>query len=380
MIKKWVKEYSGWLVLGIALISIYRLSADLSAAINTIKQLRDILIPFIIGAILAYFLCIPAVQLEKSFLKEPKGTFKHDKARILSIAITFIAFIIISVIIIMIVVPMLVDNIKEFMEKSPYYLLEIKDLCRQLNREYGIPNLYNLMGSQVEAYIDSYFSFSNFNVIEMVGQGIGLVSTAISLFTAIVVAPYIMYERSSLLSIFDHVMLMWIQPRDLRFIHRQCAKVHNIFADFLFGKAVDSLIIGIIAFIGFWAMDLQFTTLLAIVIGVTNMVPFFGPFFGGIPVTFIVVLTSGIIPGVWTAMFIFALQQFDGLILGPYILGESVGVSALWIIFSITFFGGTLGFPGMVIGVPLIASIRVFFHELIRYRKLISVIRQHDLT
>lgn len=90
---------------------------------------------------------------------------------------------------------------------------------------------------------------------------------------------------------------------------------------------------------------------------------------GGVPVVFIVLLTNGIMPAIWTALFIFALQQFDGLILGPRILGDSVGISPFWIICSITIFGSLFGFLGMFLGVPLICVIRMFFNDFLEYRK-----------
>lgn len=379
MYKEWIKRYSGWLILGILLIAAYRLFDNFMAIGQIVLEVRDILTPFIIGAVLAYFLSIPAVWIEKRLLKQPKESILYKKARIISIFITFLSFLILVGATVIIVVPMVSDNIAEFINRSPVYLAQIKNFFRDLHSKYGIPNYYSMIDEKVSSYFSNFMSFSNFDVLEIVVQGIGVVSSVISLFTAIVVCPYIMYERTSLLSIFDHLMLLMISKRDLRFIHRSVARIHKIFADFLFGKAIDSVIIGFIAYFGFRMLGIRFTALFAIVIGLTNMIPYFGPFFGGVPVTLLVILTSGLLPGVWTGLFIFVLQQFDGLILGPYILGESVGVSALWIIFAITFFGGTLGFVGMVMGVPLIAAIRVFYHQLIRYQELKDIIRKHHL-
>lgn len=379
MYKRWLKQYGGLLLLGVLIITVYRLFDNFMAIGRIVLDLRDILFPFIIGVILAYFLGIPAVALEKKFLKLPENSVWYKRARILSILITFVIFLIIVVVSIRFIVPMVYENMVEFVDRTPIYLRQIKALFRDLEKQFGIPNFYSLFDEKVSAYIQSFMNVSNFDIMELVDQGINVVSTIISLLMAIVVCPYLMYERTSLLSIFDNLMLLMISPRDLRFIHRSAATIHKIFADFIFGKAIDSLIIGIIAYIGFWTLDLKFTPLLAIVIGVTNMIPYFGPFFGGVPVTLVVVLTSGVVPGIWTGVFIFALQQFDGLILGPYILGESVGVSALWIIFAVTFFGGTLGFPGMVIGVPLIAGLRVFYHQMIRHHELKDIIRKHKL-
>lgn len=379
MYKKWIRQYGGLFILGILLIATYRFFDNFMAIGNIVVDLADILFPFIIGAILAYFLGIPAVALEKVFLKQKKYPALKKRARIASILIVFFFALIIFIAVIRFVVPMISQNIYEFIEKSPFYLRQIKSFFRNLKFEYGIPNLYSLIDTKVSEYIGSFMSFSNLDIIKLLDQGMDFVSSVLSIFMAIVVCPYLIYERTSLLSIFDHLMLTVISPRDLRFIHRSAWKIHHIFADFIYGKAIDSLIIGILAYFGFLFLDLRYALLLAIVIGFTNMIPYFGPFFGGVPVTLIAVLTDGMVPAIWTGLFIFVLQQFDGLILGPYILGESVGVSALWIIFAVTFFGGTMGFAGMIVGVPLIATIRIFYHRMIRYQELKEIIRKHKL-
>ena len=379
MYKKWLKQYSGLFILGVLLIAAYRLFDNFMAVGNMIVDLADILFPFIIGAILAYFLGIPAVKLENVFTKQNKYPWLKKKARIISILVVFFSTLVITIGIIRFVVPMITQNISEFIEKSPFYLRQIKAFSRNLKVEYGIPNLYSLIDTKVSEYINSFMSFSNFDIFEILGQGIGIVSGVLSVLMAIVICPYLIYERSSLLNIFDNILLTMISPRDLRLIHRSAWKIHHIFADFIYGKAIDSLIIGVLAYIIFMILDLRYALLLAVVIGVTNMIPYFGPFFGGIPVTLVVVLTDGLGSAIWTGLSIFILQQFDGLLLGPYILGESVGVSALWIIFAVTFFGGTMGFIGMVIGVPLIATIRMFYHRIIRYHELKQIIRKYKL-
>ena len=225
----------------------------------------------------------------------------------------------------------------------------------------------------------SIFNFKNFEALDLINRGVGVVNAIYTAFMSIVICPYILAERESLLRIFDRVIGLFICERDIRFIHRYANKINRIFSNFIFGKALDSLIIGIIALVAFRFMNLKFDVLFALVIMVTNMIPYFGPFIGGIPVTLIAGLTMGVTPGIWTGIFIICLQQFDGLILGPYILGESVGVNALWIIFAITFFGGTMGFIGMFIGVPLIAVIRMIFNDVTRFQDIKTIIRKSDI-
>ena len=136
---------------------------------------------------------------------------------------------------------------------------------------------------------------------------------------------------------------------DIRFVHRT-------FGGFISGKLLDSLLIGILCFAGTSIMGTPYPVLISVIIGVTNIVPFFGPYLGAIPSAFLILMIDPI-QCLYFLIFILVLQQFDGNILGPKILGDSTGLSSFWVIFSITIFGGFMGVPGMVIGVPTFAVI-----------------------
>lgn len=150
---------------------------------------------------------------------------------------------------------------------------------------------------------------------------------------------------------------------------------HHVFGGFINGKLLDSLIIGIICFICCTLMDMPYTMLVSVIVGVTNVIPFFGPFIGAIPSGFLILLNSPI-KAVYFAIFILILQQFDGNILGPKILGGSTGLSSFWVLFSILLFGGLFGFVGMVLGVPIFAVVYNLTDDIIRWaltRKRLSV-------
>lgn len=379
MYKEWIKKYSGWFILGLLLIAAYKLFDELIAVTNLFVGLVSILKPFIIGAVLAYFIYIPSIIIEKK-LEKSNYQKVSQHARILSVLLTYFAFLAIMITIIMFLIPVVRNNIIEISDKIPVYAVQIQNFINDLIRELDLPtNFHTLIDVKFEDMLMSIFNFKNFEALDLINRGVGVVNAIYTAFMSIVICPYILAERESLLRIFDRVIGLFICERDIRFIHRYANKINRIFSNFIFGKALDSSIIGIIALVAFRFMNLKFDVLFALVIMVTNMIPYFGPFIGGIPVTLIAGLTMGVTPGIWTGIFIICLQQFDGLILGPYILGESVGVNALWIIFAITFFGGTMGFIGMFIGVPLIAVIRMIFNDVTRFQDIKTIIRKSDI-
>lgn len=138
--------------------------------------------------------------------------------------------------------------------------------------------------------------------------------------------------------------------------------IHQVFGGFIIGKLLDSLIIGIICFVCMSVMNMPYVLLISVIIGVTNIIPFFGPFIGAVPSAILVLMVNPL-QCVYFLIFVLILQQFDGNILGPKILGDSTGLSSFWVLFSILVFGGLLGFVGMIIGVPTFAVIYSIISE-----------------
>ncbi len=144
-------------------------------------------------------------------------------------------------------------------------------------------------------------------------------------------------------------------------------EVDEIFSKYIIGKMIDSLIVGIICFMGLWFLKAPYALLMAIIVGVTNMIPYFGPFIGAVPAVIITLFTSPI-TALWVTLFIIVLQQLDGYIIGPFILGDSVGLSPFWIILAILIGGGLFGILGMLICVPVMAVVRNMFSRYINRR------------
>ena len=181
---------------------------------------------------------------------------------------------------------------------------------------------------------------------------------------AIFIAFYMLYDKERFAKKAEKAIYALCSEEKAPLFLQNANRVHHIFNDFIVGKAIDSLIIGILAFIGLTIMKAPFPLILALIIGLTNMIPYFGPFIGAIPALLITILISPklvIIVGI----FILILQHFDGNILGPKILGDSVDLSPLWIILAVMIGGAVMGPIGMFIGVPIFATIKVFGGEFI---------------
>lgn len=360
-----LKQYLEIFILAASIIVFYKMFDSISTIFKTFIHVIGILKSFIVGGCLAYLL-YPFVDKVEDMLDKSNINFLKRKKFGLSVLIVFFIFIFLFLIMMKYLIPVLVDNVIQFIDKLGSSYDTIIDFVDKTITE---PEL----NIKIHEFLENTFAFTsmfhNIDLNKYLNTAISSVGQIFNFFVGFVICPYILIERKNLVKIFDNVASIFISGDAINKIHYYAQEVNTIFSKFIYGKAIDSLIIGVIAFIGFSLLHLKFALVYAVAIGLTNMIPYFGPFIGGIPVTLIVFITEGFYPAIACGIFVFALQQFDGLLLGPAILGDSLGVSPFWIIFAITFFGGCFGVLGMFIGVPLIAVIRMFLRDYFAYRK-----------
>ncbi len=358
--------WSKWLlafIFAVAVITVYKTFDNLANVFGAIGSFINLLMPFIIGAILAFFLYPACKKVEEFFSRSKRDKIKKVKKG-LSVLVVYAAFILIIMLAISLLMPRLSASVAEFVKRLPEYMDEINAFIitqsekgsffefidmNQITRFLSFENLYNT------------FFKGNWNVyMESVK---GVTSTVASWFMGIIICAYILNERDSLFYMGRKLFGSIIKKDTMDKISHYVSKISSIFYKFFFGKAIDSIIIGIIALIGFMIIDVPYALLMAVITLLFNMIPYFGPIIGAIPVVVVTLLVNDIYSAIWTLLFIIVLQQVDSNIIGPKILGDSVGVSPFWVIFAILVFGGLFGVTGMIIGVPAIAAIRMLLSD-----------------
>ena len=201
---------------------------------------------------------------------------------------------------------------------------------------------------------------------------VGVVSTSLAailgallnVFIAVIASCYLLYNKEKFGGKAKRILYGVFSVKHAEGILSGLNFVDHVFMGFLFGKLIDSAIIGVLCFIGCSILQMPYAVLISVIVGVTNIIPYFGPFIGAIPSAFIILMVSPFKCLIFV-VFIFALQQFDGNILGPKILGSSVGISGFWVMFSIIVANGLMGFTGMLVGVPLFVVLSTGFNKLI---------------
>ena len=338
--------------------SIFKMSGLFSA----LKSFVGILKPFIYGAVVAYFVLPIYNLLVKKSLPYTKKIFKSpNKAlswtkMLCSIASVFLLLALISALLSM-VLPQLATSILSLSSAMPDYLKELSDWLNITLRDNQILQ---------DSLMQIYHKFSNWVVawmqddmlpklIEIMGGSLlGTVNMLKNVVVGIIIAIYMLCSKDLFAAQAKKLIYSIFSTERANLIVKNTRFVHRVFGGFITGKLLDSLIIGIITFIVMTLLNMPYIVLISVVIGVTNFIPFFGPFIGAIPCSLLVLMIDPI-QFIYFVIFILILQQFDGNILGPKILGDSTGLSSFWVMFAILIAGGLFGFVGMLIGVPLFA-------------------------
>ncbi len=357
--KRWLLAF----LFGVALITVYKTFDNLSAVFGAIGKFVSLFTPFIIGFVLAFFLYPATRKLEKSLAKSKKPFFaKHKKG--VSISVVYFSFVALLVLAISVILPKLSSSVGDFFNKIPEYIVEIENYINHLTRRGGLLERLHLDEWVRSVNVTGLFQSMLMQDVWSYVEGVkGVTGVLMNWLMGIVICAYALLEKESLLRIVRSISLLIMKPETTKNVGGYISRICDIFYKFFFGKAIDSLIIGIIAIVGFSLLNVPYAVLMGVVVGVFNMIPYFGPFIGAVPAVLVMLLAKGLYPALWTAIFIFALQQFDGIWLGPKILGDSVGVSPFWVIFAILIFGGMFGIWGMIFGVPLIAAIRMLCQD-----------------
>ena len=188
-----------------------------------------------------------------------------------------------------------------------------------------------------------------------------MVREILNFIIGMIVSIYVLFSKEKFMCQAKKLVYAIFRPTKANLILHVGSKSNEIFGGFIIGKIIDSAIIGVLCFIGLSILNIPYTLLVSVIVGVTNVIPFFGPYIGAIPSALLIFLADPV-KGVYFVIFIILLQQFDGNILGPKILGNTTNLSSFWVLFAILLFGGVFGIVGMVIGVPVFA----FIYQLIR--------------
>ena len=364
-------------------ISFYYLVFHGEKFLANIRAIVNILMPVVFGLCIAYLLT-PVLNWFEHHLIYPfcnKIRIKDSRSRnhvirFMGIFLTILLFftLIVSLISMLIseIVPSIVNISSHFDDYVDNFIKWLNGLLEDNPdlRDNAI-KLVNKYSNEIDAWINNTLLTKSSEIFKTVSLGlIGSLKVAWNFLIGLIISVYVLANKEKFTGEFKKIIFAFFDGNTGTIIINNFKFTHRTFSGFISGKVVDSIVIGCICFAGTAIMGTPYAALVSVIIGVTNVIPFFGPYLGAIPSIILIFMVDPLHPlqCVYFAIFILILQQFDGNILGPKILGNSTGLTSFWVIFAITFFGGLWGIFGMIVGVPIFAVFYAAFRSMINTR------------
>ena len=368
------KKYVYWMLVGFGGISLsvifFFLLYRLQSVEETLQKVVDILMPFVYGGVIAYLLrpmCNWYSAGFRSMLKE-----EHDKlAEAMAITCSMLTGLLVVYLLIIMIAPQLYFSAASLWNTIPE---KVEQLVAWATDTFGeneiILNYFNAGYQAVYTALDQWASETLVPQVSNIVSGVGLGVWKVLLFLknvliGLIVAVYLLASRKKFSRQGVLLIRSMMKPRWADLVLEEIAYIDRMFGGFIDGKLVDSAIIGVLCYIGCSVFKFPNALLVSAIVGVTNVIPFFGPFIGAVP-SILLILIESPIKAVWFSLFVLGLQQLDGNIIGPKILGNHTGVSSFWVLFSILLFGGLWGLVGMIVAVPLFAVLYDLLKRLVR--------------
>lgn len=360
------------LIIGIGLLTFFALYR-FEAIAGVVGKIFNILAPILYGVAIAYILNPIMVFWEKKFcsLLSKKNTSieKVQKlSRGLGIFISLLMAIAVLFVIFYLVLPELISTVYGLiisipgqLEEFEHYLTGIMDS----NSEFSAL-VQPIIGSLTD-WFEGWLKNDLFNQVTGITTGLfNFVNVLVDILLGFIISVYVLSGKDMFISKSKMIIYACLSRENANAVLDIARKSNLIFSGFISGKLIDSLIIGVLCFIGLSILKMPYAILISVIVGVTNVIPFFGPYIGAIPSAFLILLVNPI-QGLYFVIFILVLQQIDGNIIGPKILGGFTGLSAFWVVFAILLGGGLFGFLGMLLGVPVFAVIYYIAGQVIEH-------------
>lgn len=354
--------------------------------ISVLKGITEILKPFLYGVVFAYLLAPLCNKIEeKLFQFFPKAKAKARRF-ICFIAIVISLCVAIAVIwlIIMMIIPQVWNSVMKIIQMVPQKLIVVNNwIEHMLENQPELQAYFEEFSSQAESNIDSLLNVDTIQKVQSIINSLsvqlfGVLGVVKNIFLGLLISAYLLGSRKLFGAQAGLILHGVFSDKWAKIIEEEIRYTDKMFNGFLVGKIIDSAIIGLLCFAGTSIMGFEAPAFISVIIGITNIIPFFGPFIGAIPCGLLLLLENPM-HCLYFIIFIFVLQQLDGNVIGPKILGNTTGVSSFWVLFAILLFGGMWGVVGMVIGVPLFAVIYDIIRKLV-YRGLRKHKRESMIT
>ncbi len=349
------KKFKENLLLGTYLIILYFLLLNIKSVIYTFNSILGILSPFIMAFAIAFVLNLPMKFFEDkafNFLDKEKSSFVRGLKRPLSILSTFVTVIGLIVALVLFVVPQLISSVSTLLDAVPGYMDSFeKFLNNYISSAEILQNIYNTFVNTWQEILKFLANFLSTSLAGILTTTVSITSGLVNFVLSLVLAIYMLSSKETLIHHIKKFLYAFINNNIVEKTLRVGRLANSTFAKFITGQCIEAVILGALCFLGMTILGMPYSLLISVLIGVTALIPVFGAFIGTIPAVFLILIINPI-QALWFIVFILCLQQFEGNIIYPRVVGNSIDLPAIWVMLAMLVGGSTLGLIGMLIGIP----------------------------
>lgn len=342
-------------VSGILIVLFFLICTNISLILEAVNTVLGVLMPFLIGILFALILQPLRSMIERKWLAKLRCTARTRRKT--ATGITMLIFLLCFLSFFAVLIPQLVSSMSSFAANADSYAESFSSLLGSLHlSNQEVTDSLNKVMESFSSNLSAWLLGAQGGLLAILSYSFSFVQNVVNFFIGLIITIYLLTDEERFKRQMKKVMYTVLSENAADGVLFVCRLTVRMFSRFVFGKAVDSLIIGVICWAGCLMLQIPYAVLIGFVVGVTNMIPIFGPFIGAVPCGIILLLVKPVSAAVFV-VFIFVLQQLDGNVIGPYILGDSMGLPPLWVMFAIISGGAMFGLIGMFLGVPLFSVI-----------------------
>ena len=360
------KKFKENILLGTYLIILYFILLNIKSLISTFGNIFGILSPFIVAFALSFILNLPMMFFENrvfKFLDKEKSSFVRNLKRPLSILATFISVIGLIIALAFFVIPQLASSLSTLLDAVPDYIKSFEGLINHyISSTELLDNVYTTLLNTWKELLKFFANFLSTSLTGILSTTVSITSGIFNFVLSLVLTIYMLASKETLIYQIKKFLYAFT-PKGFADNSIRIGRLSNVtFSKFITGQCLEAFILGSLCFVGMTIFSMPYALLVSVLIGVTALIPVFGAFIGTIPAVFLILIIDPI-KALWFIVFILCLQQFEGNVIYPKVVGNSVGLSAIWVMLAMLVGGSTLGLIGMLIGIPTFSVIYQLIKE-----------------
>ena len=361
-----------YLPLATYVILLYLGVSNFSVVLNFIQSIVSVFMPLIIGIAIAFVLNLLMNLIEKLLFEKIEKLKKikwiHKNRRILSIILTYLTAGLMITVLVVFVVPQVVSSTSVLIEKLPLYGKQITEFGTSVYQDLGLSDQF--LNDLLSNFKDLFVGVSEFTattIMALLNMTLDITAGALNVFIGLIFSVYLLAQKEHLISILKRVNRAFVIPKVANGIESFASESNVIFSKFVGGQLTEALILGSLCFIGLILFDIPYAPLVSVLIAVTSLIPVVGAFIGTVPSVLIIAMENPTQALIFV-IFILILQQLEGNLIYPKVVGSAIGIGGFWVFLAITVGGGMFGILGMLLGVPLMAVIYTFMRRIVNKR------------